>query len=133
MHWVDLSWQPDLSYYGCRACRRSYGLLYYPQGVTAVLNAAGTQRYTQQDDRLRANWLVQRILFDFDSVEIIQATDEDVERFALQVGNDTDPLRRPHYEQMVCTIAPACSLSKNTIRILEQLFGQVNQLPVTPV
>jgi len=130
---VDLSGQPDLNYYGCRACRRSYGLLHCRQGVTAILNASGTQRYTQQDGRLRANWLVQRALFDFDSVEIIKATDEDVERFALQVGNDTDPLRRTHYEQMVCTIAPACSLSKNTIRILEQMFGQLNQLPITPI
>ena len=133
VHMVDLSWQRDLRYYGCRACRRSYGLLHCPNDIAAVLNATGTQRYTQQDGRVQVNWLVQRTLFDFGSVEIIQATDEDVERFALQVGNDTDPLRSPHYKQMVCTIAPACHLSKNTIRILKQLFREVKQLPVTPI
>jgi hypothetical protein len=34
-------------------------------------------------------------LFDFDRVEIQQATDEEVERFAVQVGNDTDELSDP--------------------------------------
>jgi len=70
--------------------------------------------------------LARRALFDFDRVEIIRATDEDVERFAMQVGNDTDPLRKPRYAQMRCSLAPNCHLTENTLRILESLFGRVD-------
>jgi hypothetical protein len=65
-------------------------------------------------------------LFDFEQVEIIQATDEDVERFAVQVGNDTDPVRQPHYAQMQRFIAPQCQLSENSLRVLQIMFGQVD-------
>jgi hypothetical protein len=78
-------------------------------------------------DVLRVNWLVRRALFDFDWVEIIQATDEDVERFAVQVGNDTDPVRELRYQQMKCTIGPECKLSENTLRILDKMFGEVER------
>jgi hypothetical protein len=64
-------------------------------------------------------------LFDFDQVEIIQASDEEVERFAVQVGNDTDLVREPRYREMICKIGPECRLSENTIRILEKMFGEI--------
>jgi hypothetical protein len=79
----------------------------------------------QQGQTLRVNWLLRRALFDFDSVEIIAASDEEVERFAVQVGNDTDPARQPRYRKMECLIAAGCALSSNTVRVLRQIFGQV--------
>ncbi len=74
---------------------------------------------------LRVSWFHRRELFDFDRVEIIQASDEEVERFAVQVGNDTDELRQPRYQGMVCIISSDCLLSENTVRILERMFGEV--------
>jgi hypothetical protein len=71
------------------------------------------------------NWLTHRKLFDFDEVEIAQTTDEDVERFAVQVGNDTDPKRKPRYQKMRCVVSSECQLSENTMRILERMFGTV--------
>lgn len=47
------------------------------------------------------------------------------ERFAVQVGNDTDPVRRPTYAQMRCLVSPECGLSENTMRILQRTFGRV--------
>lgn len=76
---------------------------------------------------MQINWLARRALFDFDWVEIVQATDEDVERFAMQVGNDTDPFRRPRYPNMHCVIGPDCNLSENTLRILHRTFGEVKR------
>ena len=46
-------------------------------------------------------------LFDFDEIEIKDATDEEVERFIVQVGNDTDAWRLERYSKVVCTV---CSL-----------------------
>ncbi len=125
IHHLDRPGQVDLNYYGCRHCRRSYGLLHCPAGVIARLDTKPGTLYEQEGDLLYANWSLHRTMFDFDRVEIINATDEDVERFAIQIGNDTDPIRKPRYEQMQCHINPECRLSKNTIRILESIFGSV--------
>jgi hypothetical protein len=64
-------------------------------------------------------------LFDFDAIEIVRASDEDVERFAVQVGNDTDSVRHPRYKGMQCAMSSECHLSENTVRILQCMFGQV--------
>jgi hypothetical protein len=123
-HSLDLAWGVSFTYYGCRACGQSREFLEWPQ-VVAVLDTNWTELYARQGDQLRLNWLKRRTLFDFDRIEIIQATDEEVERFAVQVGNDTDPVREPRYKQMWCRVGPECRLSENTLRILESIFGQV--------
>jgi hypothetical protein len=92
----------------------------------AVLDAAWQGAQTQRDGTLRVNWLARRALFDFDRVEIIRAADKDVEQFAMQVGNDTDPLRKPRYAEMRCVVNPACGLAENTLRVLKSTFGRVD-------
>lgn len=109
-------------YYGCRTCGQSRDFYYCPQGVTAVLDNGQVEPH-MQNDTLRVNWLERRELFDFDRVEIIQATDEDVERFVVQIGNDTDTVRSSRYAKMLCYVAPECQLSQNTVRILEKTFA----------
>ena len=125
-HRADLPWQPDVTYYGCRACHQSREFIDCPQGIVAALDAAWQGVQEMQDGCLRVNWLARRALFDFDRVEIIRATDKDVEHFAMQIGNDTDPYRKSRYGQTRCTIAPICHPSENTLRVLESLFGQVD-------
>ncbi|MCP4397867.1 MAG: hypothetical protein GY801_11295, partial [bacterium] len=108
-------------YYGCRICGQSREFL---EGcVVAVLDSRMDIERVQQDSALRVNWLIRRALFDFDEVEIVRAGDEEVERFVVQVGNDTDDFRRPRYREMSCKIAPDCRLSENTFRILTSTFG----------
>jgi hypothetical protein len=120
-HEITLTAWKSATYYGCRTCGKSRDL--FRGKVVAVLDASAEAIW--QKDSLYINWLRRRDLFDFDEVQIIQATDEAVERFAVQVGNDTDPLRQAHYEHMTCTVQRNCRLSENTIRILEHTFGQV--------
>ena len=127
-HRIDLLGQADLTYYGCRVCGQSRSFQTRFEAVVVVLDAGMLDRQIEQAHQLRVNWFQHRVLFDFDRVEIVQATDEAVERFAIQVGNDTDPLRKPHYQQMPCRIGAACRLSENTLRILESMFGQVVHL-----
>ncbi|MBN1220348.1 MAG: hypothetical protein JXM69_15570 [Anaerolineae bacterium] len=116
---------PEFVYYGCRACGQGREFLEWTGDVVAVLDEKMETAYVEQEGVIRGNWLHYRSLFDCDWVEIIQATDEDVERFAVQVGNDTDPFRQPRYQDMRCLIGPACRLSENTVRILSRMFGQV--------
>jgi hypothetical protein len=124
-HEVALSPMNFMTYYDCRICSQSEEFLDWAGPVVAILDRNITTELSKEKGALRVNWLVRRALFDFESVEIIQATDEEVERFAVQVGNDTDEVRQPRYKEMCCTVSPACTLSENTMRILKRTFGQV--------
>lgn len=117
--------ETPISYYACRSCGRSKETVYGQ--VVAVLDADLAEDWTQQTDQVRVNWLRYRERFDFDRVEIIQASDEEVERFAVQAGNDTDTYRAERYAGLPCTIDPACELSDNTLRVLERTFGEVRR------
>ena len=96
------------TYYGCRLCHQSQDIL--NGKVSAVLDKTMTADLTQQAGLIQINWLTYRNLFDFDQVEIIDASDEDVERFAMQVGNDTDLFRKAKYKQIHCFIKESCPL-----------------------
>jgi HEAT repeat protein len=109
----------------CRACRRAAKLVFEVQQVVAVLDQKWSEEQTSAGGVVRGNWLVRRRLFDFDRVAILAAADEEVERFAIQVGNDTDEWRRKRYKRMVCAVARQCALSENTLRILRSTFGEV--------
>lgn len=122
-HKVSLSWWSNLTFYGCRRCSQSRS--FYEGPVVAVLDSQMADKPVQQDGVIRVNWSTQRQLFDFDAVEIVRAGDEEVERFAVQVGNDTDETRESRYEEMQCVVLPGCQLSANTLRILRHTFGQV--------
>ncbi len=129
---VDLSLGIPFTYFGCRLCGQSREYLYVPQGVVAVLNSRWSEAQSHKDGLLRVNWLERRAPFDFDWVEIAHATDEEVERFAVQLGNDTDPVRRQRYAQLRCFIGSECRLSENTLRILRRMLGQVEQIRQLP-
>jgi NADH-quinone oxidoreductase subunit J len=94
--------------------------------VVAVLDAGWDGESERSHyDKLRVNWLHRSTLFDFDWVEIVQATDDDVTGFVQQIEQDTDPWRTIRYPQMVCIITPECRLSDDTMRTLHTLFGEI--------
>ncbi len=94
--------------------------------IIAVLDSNWDEESVRDGDRLlRVNWLKHEALFDFDSIEIVEATDEDIERFTMQVGNDPDEWRRSGYRQMRCRVEPGCELSESTLRLLRSIFGEV--------
>lgn len=124
VHELNIPHVNRFAFYGCRVCGQSRRF-YEVEQVVAVLDQQMAAQPTLQAQTLRVNWLACRSLFDFDRVEIIAASDEEVERFAVQVGNDTDPARQSGYKTMTCLVAEGCDLSSNTIRVLQQILGQV--------
>jgi hypothetical protein len=122
---ISLPGQASIDYYGCRACGQSRSFQPRPACIVAVLDIEMKDEQVGQEKLLRVNWFRRERLFDFDRVEIILADDEQVERFAVRVGNDTDPVRSPRYRQMLCLIGPVCHLSENSIHVLESTFGRV--------
>lgn len=123
-HQVRLSGGKTITYLGCRKCGQSHEC--FEGKAVAVLNTETTIKQDEQDEVLRVNWSLHKTLFDFDEVEIIQATDEEVERFAVQVGNDTDFFRQSKYSNMHCRISSKCELSDNSVRILNRMFERVD-------
>lgn len=120
---VSTGWWSSLTFYGCRTCRQSREFL--KGSLIAVLDSQMEAELVERQARVRVNWLRRRSLFDFHWVEIVQASDEEVERFAVQAGNDTDEWRKSRYAQMPCVVSAQCRLSENTLRILERMFGEV--------
>ncbi|MFC1596928.1 HEAT repeat domain-containing protein [Planctomycetota bacterium] len=100
-------------------------------GIKTVVCALGADigEMVLRNGAVRCDWLKHKRLFYFDSVEIFRATDYDVERFCIQVGNDTDPLSRERYQKMQCVINRGCDLSENTVRILRRTFGELLHAP----
>ncbi len=111
-----------VAYFGCRICHQSNGFYEVSQVIARLDSDFGAEPH-QDNETLRVNWLTHRKLFDFSAVEIAKASDEDVERFAVEIGNDTDPLRKPHYATMTCKVS--ADLDPSTLRILERTFGEV--------
>lgn len=120
-HKISVVWWKNLIYYGCRACGQSRS--FFEGKVILTLNNKESSEHPQQDGVLEINWLTERKIFDFDEVAIIDASDEDVERFTVQIGNDIE--RRQFYQQMGCKISSDCKLSENTLRILRRVFGHL--------
>ena len=129
VHRSDLNWPDVVTYCGCRTCHQS-NLFYSAETVVAVLDRQMESDIFQSEQTLNVNWLQRRSLFDFEAVEIRRAEDKDAEQFAMQIGNDTDPIRTQRYAKMTCTVSPFCNLSKNTLRILERTFAQVTITPL---
>ncbi len=121
---VQIYWWRTVDYYGCRTCGQSRAFL--EKRAVAILDREMTTEQSEQNGDLWINWLLNRRLFDFSEVQILQATDKDVETFAVQVGNDTAKKRKKRYRQIQCIISADCDeLSENTMRVLRHMFGAV--------
>ncbi|GAB4437674.1 MAG: hypothetical protein Kow0031_19490 [Anaerolineae bacterium] len=102
--------------------------------VVAVLDAGwGGESQRVNHDKLRVNWLNRPNLFDFDWIEIADATDDDVARFTQQISQDDDSWRAIRYPQMVCVVDPQANLSAGTMAQLREMFGEVRHAEVERV
>ncbi len=114
-----------LTYYGCRSCGQSREFLEWPGEVAVVLDSRMEAAYRPAEGILWVNGLRCRLPPDAHRIDIAHATDEEVERFAVLLANDTNPERQVRYRNAACYVEKGCSLSENTLRILERLFGRI--------
>jgi hypothetical protein len=117
-------------YFACPKCGRAAvvgggEVLAGVKQVVAALDKAMHEPLVARNGTLTANWLACRSLFDFDSVEIVKAREIDVEKFCVQVRNDTHPDRKKRYKSMQCRVRNRLKLRENTLRNLSAAFGEV--------
>jgi hypothetical protein len=43
----------------------------------------------------------------------------------MQIGSETDPFRRSRYQRISCGVGPDCTLSLNSLKLLERFLGKV--------
>ena len=115
-----------LTYHRCRLCRQSGKLDEY-RHLICVLDETMSLPYTVKEGICRVNWLIHHRQFDFEGVELTQASEIEVEKFAIQIANNTEPQQKSTYWRMTCQIGPECPLSPNTMILLRRLFGKVNK------
>ncbi len=108
-------------------CRGCGDVLHFKQDITevvAVLDAAGGGKAVSiRNGVARVNALQQQAPFDYDRVEIIDASDFAIERFCMSAGNDTDRHRAARRRQIPVTVRLA--VSENARRVLDHIFGEV--------
>ena len=110
---------------GAREAARLYLAHLAPSGFVATLDDRMAEPCSLERGYLLVDWLRIRRLFDFVGVEIVHASDADVEAFAIQVRNEPDERLRRRLTSRPCSVARGAGLSVNTRRILERTFGSV--------
>jgi len=109
----------------CAAAQRALWSLQESFGIANIVCvlAAPERGPEVKNGSLRINWCQRRKLFAFDAIEILQATDDDVERFCIQVGNDTHLFSQGQSSGLECVVQTR--LADNTMRILRRTFDSV--------
>lgn len=124
-HRVKVSTGNSVRYYGCRSCGQSRDLLDVPKQVVVILDGEMPSDRILHNGVLRVNWFTQQALFDFQAVEVRKTDDEELERFCVQVGNDTDETRKLNYGKVLCEVSSNAGISDNSLKILRSMFGEV--------
>ena len=105
----------------CRICGESVHALQFER-IVAVLDHERKAPVVLDAERMFVSWFAFDSLFDFDEVEIVHATDEEVIRLCMLVGNSTDKYRRNELANIPCRVRPECDLIENTWRVLRKTF-----------
>jgi HEAT repeat protein len=113
-----------LTWCACRECGKAGQPFTGIERVVMVLDEDWRGGPACSGGVLRVNWLERRALCDFDALEIRRASDFEVERFCIAVGNDADEWRRTRTGKATCVVAPECRLSDNALRILRSMFRE---------
>lgn len=121
-------WDGDLTAAcACRICGQQDRKYSGIETVVAVLDNQKHWQDKQSGSELRVNWPVRRKPFDFDAVEVVRATDEEVEAFTNQMRFESDERIASRLLTMGCRVDPGCGLKDGTMRLLGLVFGEVKR------
>lgn len=122
-----LQGEETITFYGCRNCFQSREYVEWSKNkdIVAVLNIELSEKDYTKDGSWYVNYFKMKNLFDFNLVEIIKASDEEIERFCIQIGNDGDFYRKKKYKDIICVVSRNCNLQVETLNMLRSLFKEV--------
>jgi HEAT repeat protein len=106
----------------CRRCGKASEAIAGVPVVIAVLDSDMEADRQLAPLALHVNCLRHAELFDFDEVHVGRATEEEIERFCVRLGNDLDGQRRVRYRGMRAAVRPAAALSVRARHMLSDVF-----------
>ena len=112
------------------ACRKCGSTLYTNvfSRVRAVLDHSMEKPFHHSHGLFRVNWFHFEAMFDFDQVEIGEASDEEVLAFTLKIANDMDPYRTGRPRKPLCFLRNESTITPNTIGVLGKVYENVVSL-----
>ncbi|OPZ85641.1 MAG: hypothetical protein BWY76_01331 [bacterium ADurb.Bin429] len=111
-------------YYGCRTCGQSRDFL--DGEVVLMLDSLMPDARQRTPSAILVNWLRDNTLIDYDRIVIAHASEFEVERFGMLMGNDADDYRTERRKRIPVLVA--CPLEENALRVLRSIFGQVSMV-----
>lgn len=114
-----------IEYLGCRKCKSTIFGVQAPV-VYLIIDRTMKTKMERFPDRIHLNHLALKQTVDFDHVHIGPCDSEDIRSLCIEIGNDTDPVRRKAYAKANCSIDAATSLNKDIYNLLSTHFRSVH-------
>ena len=122
----ESGWNGDLAEScACRVCGRQERKFVGVSRVVAVLDSKSGKLFEQTDSDMRINWLIHRKPFDLEAVELVIASDEEVEAFTNQMRFESDDQIATRLLSLRCSVNSICVFKEGTMRLLKLTFGRV--------
>lgn len=115
------SFLSEHSYCVCRNCR-SIEFIHPVKKIIAVFDKT-MQNYTHENSNLYVNWLSIKKPFDFNEVQVLNASDFDISEFIMKIRNDMDREFVRQYKNI--RVVVKCELSQNSKNLLKNTFKEV--------
>lgn len=112
----------NLPYYGCRICGRTIHALTDIHEVVAVLDLNMHSPAMLEDGVFEVNYIKHNDLFDFDKVEIVNASDSIFDSFTKKLALNSNQFLLKKCNEIECVIHNNCGLSPGNIEIAESIF-----------
>ena len=108
-------------YLGCRKCESTINSV-RTKKVVAVLDSEMNEPLTLKQEALRVNWLVHQAPFDFNTLEIGPCSEDEITKFCIDIGNDSDTYRTPRYSSVKVKVKNGVQLSNHSKAQLGRFF-----------
>ncbi|MCA9190398.1 MAG: hypothetical protein KDB03_01495 [Planctomycetales bacterium] len=114
------------TFWGCRSCGQGHKVLKLAGPLVGVIDPLGSEKFSQDRDLYQWNYSLLGVIGDIDRFEVRSGSDEDLERFLIDLSNDHDKVRHEMYRRSPLWIQIG-SVSTNTLSMAREMFGQVKK------
>ena len=114
-----------VEYMGCRICQSTiFGV--QAQNVFLMLDDSMEKETELLPDQILINGKMISQLVDFDHLRIGQCDAEMIRTLCIEMGNETDPIRKKAFESATCVIHRTASLDREIVNLLSQRFKRIS-------
>lgn len=122
LHRFNRIYSKEIDYRACRKCRNTqYGIVV--KKSTLVLSESIGWGTRKEGDFFWINGLYLNELCDFDEIVVGNCSYEELERFCIIVGNDTDPWRAKKQKDIYYRLGEDATVTEQGIRLLNRFFA----------